>query len=132
MLVFNLPESRRDSEGGRPGARIRWTEWYGGVVVLVEFSVVPLGKGSSVSQYVAECIRIVKASGLPYKLNPMGTVIEGEYDDVMSVVRACHTRVMGMADRVITTVKIDDRKGVRGMIDGKVRSVEEKVGEVRV
>lgn len=100
--------------------------------MLAEFSVVPIGKGESVSQYVAECIKVVEASGLPYKLNPMGTVVEGDYDAVMAVVRECHMRVMGMASRVITTVKVDDRRGASGMIDGKVASVEEKMGkEVR-
>ncbi|MEW5747378.1 MAG: MTH1187 family thiamine-binding protein [Candidatus Thermoplasmatota archaeon] len=100
--------------------------------MLAEFSVVPIGKGESVSQYVAECIRVVEASGLPYRLNPMGTVVEGDYDSVMAVVRECHMRVMGMASRVITTVKVDDRRGASGMIDRKVASVEEKVGkEVR-
>lgn len=100
---------------------------YGGVCLLAEFSVVPIGKGESVSQYVAECIRVVEASGLPYRLNPMGTVVEGDYDAVMAVVRECHMRVMGMAARVITTVKIDDRKGAVGAIDHKVQSVLEKV-----
>lgn len=95
--------------------------------MLAEFSVVPIGKGESVSQYVAECIKVVEASSLPYKLNPMGTVVEGDYDAVMAVVRECHMRVMGMASRVITTVKIDDRKGVGNAIDRKVQSVLEKV-----
>lgn len=97
--------------------------------MLAEFSVVPIGKGESVSQYVAECVKVVEASGLPYRLNPMGTVVEGDYDAVMAVVRACHMRVMGMAARVITTVKVDDRKGAEGMIDRKVRSVEERMGK---
>lgn len=91
--------------------------------MLAEFSVVPIGKGESVGEYVAECLRIVKASGLPYKLCPMGTVVEGGYDEVMGVVRQCHLKVMGMSGRVITTVKIDDRRGVEGAIDKKVESV---------
>lgn len=91
--------------------------------MLAEFSVVPIGKGESVSQYVAECVRIVERSGLPYRLNPMGTVVEGDYDAVMVVVRDCHMKVMSMATRVITTVKMDDRKGVEGAIDRKVESV---------
>lgn len=91
--------------------------------MLVEFSVVPIGKGESVSQYVAECVRIVRESRLPFRLCPMGTVVEGEYDEVMGLVRQCHQKVMGMCDRVITTVKIDDRKGAEGAIDRKVESV---------
>jgi uncharacterized protein (TIGR00106 family) len=103
---------------------------YGGLGrMLVEFSVVPLGKGESVSQYVAECLRIVDASGLDYRINPMGTVVEGEYDEVMDLVKKCHMRVMELAPRVITTVKIDDRRGTRGMIANKVKSVEEKLGK---
>jgi len=95
--------------------------------VLAEFSVVPIGKGESVSQYVAECIKLVESSGLEYRLNPMGTVVEGEYDDVMGLVRRCHMRVLELCPRVITTVKIDDRKGRRNMMDSKIRSVEEKL-----
>lgn len=94
---------------------------------MAEFSVVPIGKGESVSEYVAECVRIVQASGLPFRLCPMGTVLEGEYDEVMGVVRLCHMKVMEMCPRVITTVKIDDRKGADGAIDRKVESVLSKL-----
>jgi len=96
--------------------------------VLAEFSVVPIGKGESVSQYVAECLKIVDSSGLSYKINPMGTVLEGDYDAVMSVIRACHMRVMDICPRVITSVKIDDKKGASGMIDRKIESVERLLG----
>ncbi len=99
-----------------------------GMTVLLEFSVVPVGKGESVSQYVAECLKIVASSGLPYKINPMGTVLEGDYDEAMGVVKACHARVTELCPRVITTVRIDDRKGASGVIDSKVRSVEERLG----
>lgn len=96
---------------------------------MVEFSVVPIGVGESVSQYVAECIKLVELSGLRYKINPMGTVVEGEYDEVMDLVKRCHMKVADMCPRVITSVKIDDRKGAKGTIDRKVRSVEEKLGK---
>jgi uncharacterized protein (TIGR00106 family) len=97
--------------------------------MLVEFSVVPIGMGESVSQYVAECMKIVEDSGLRYKINPMGTVVEGEYEEVMALVRRCHTKVIEMCPRVITTIKIDDRKGAKGTIDKKVQSVEQKLGK---
>jgi uncharacterized protein (TIGR00106 family) len=97
--------------------------------MLVEFSVVPIGKEESVSRYVAECIKIVESSGVSYKINPMGTVLEGDYDEVMGVVRACHMRVMEMSPRVITSVKIDDRKGRKDMLDTKIESVEKKLGK---
>jgi len=97
--------------------------------MLVEFSVVPIGAGVSVSQYVAECMRIVDASGLDYRINPMGTVIEGDYEAVMSVVGKCHARVMELVPRVVTTIRIDDRKGVAGALESKIKSVEQKLGK---
>jgi uncharacterized protein (TIGR00106 family) len=97
--------------------------------MLAEFSVVPLGKGESVSQYVAECLKIVEESGIHYRINPMGTVLEGDYDEVMNIVKKCHLRVMDLCPRVITSVKIDDRKGRKGMLDSKVRSVEKNMGK---
>lgn len=97
--------------------------------MLAEFSVVPVGKGESVSQYVAECLRIVESSGLDYRINPMGTVLEGDYDVVMDVVRKCHMRVMELCPRVVTSVKIDDRRGKKGMLEDKVKSVEKALGK---
>ncbi|UCE45118.1 MAG: MTH1187 family thiamine-binding protein [Methanobacteriota archaeon] len=97
--------------------------------MLAEFSVVPIGAGESVSAYVSECIRIVEASGLEYRLNPMGTVIEGDFDEVMAVISTCHKRVTDMCDRVLTTIRIDDRKGVVSAIASKIESVETKMGK---
>ena len=96
---------------------------------MVEFSVVPIGMGESVSQYVVECMKMVEDSGLSYKINPMGTVVEGEYDEVMALVKRCHMRIIELCPRVITTVKIDDRRGAKGVIDRKILSVEEKLGK---
>lgn len=99
--------------------------------MLAEVSIVPLGEGRSVGRFVAECVKIIEASGLPYKMNPMATVIEGEYDEVMEVVKKCHMRVMELSWRTITTIKIDDR-GMPGQIDAKIKSVEKILGhEVR-
>lgn len=97
--------------------------------MIAEFSVTPIGAGVSVSQYVAECMKIVDASGIDYKINPMGTVLEGDFDKVMGIVRACHMRVMEMAPRAVTSVRIDDRKGVTGGMEKKMESVEKKVGK---
>ena len=97
-------------------------------MVLAEFSVVPIGTGESVSEYVAECVRIVEGSGVRYRMNPMGTVLEGGYDEVMAGIRKCHMRVMELCPRAITSIKIDDRKGREGMMDSKIRSVEARLG----
>jgi len=99
--------------------------------MIAELSVVPVGKGESLSAYVAECVGIVRESGLDHMVCPMGTVIEGDYDEVMAVVKKCHMRVREMASRVLTTVRIDDREGARKAIESKVRSVEARVGSTR-
>ncbi len=96
--------------------------------MIAEFSIVPIGKGESVSEYVAECLKIVRKSGLSHQLTPMCTVLEGEYDEVMEVIRRCHMKVMTMCDRALTSIKIDDRKGRKEAIVEKVRSVERRIG----
>jgi uncharacterized protein (TIGR00106 family) len=96
--------------------------------MLVEFSIVPLGKGVSVSPVVARVLKIVADSGISYKANPMGTVLEGEWDRVMAVIKACHQEVMKDADRAVTSIKIDDRTGTEARIEKKLESVEQKLG----
>ncbi len=95
---------------------------------MVEFSVVPMGKGSSVSAVIADVMKIVVASGVSYRANPMGTVLEGDWDAVMGVVKACHDAVMKNADRAVTTIKVDDRRGAERRMDRKLESVEQKLG----
>ena len=96
--------------------------------VLVEFSVVPMGAGASVSPVIAKVLRIVAESGVSYKANPMGTVLEGDWDNVMAVVRTCHLEVMKDAERAITMIKVDDRRGVEPRMERKLASVEQKLG----
>ncbi len=97
--------------------------------MLVEFSIVPIGTGSSLGDQLAEVLKIVDASGLPYKVNPMGTVLEGEWNDVMGLVKICHAAVMKTGERAVTTISIDDRKGKPNRIDEKVKSVEKRIGK---
>jgi uncharacterized protein (TIGR00106 family) len=96
--------------------------------MLVEFSVVPLGTGASVSPQIARVLKIVSESGVSYKANPMGTVLEGDWDKVMGVVKKCHDEVMKDAERVITSITIDDRKGKEQRIEKKLESLEQKLG----
>jgi len=97
--------------------------------MLAELSVSPIDKGSEgLSKYVAEAVKIIAASGLDYEVHALGTLIEGPSDKVFEVIRRCHETMTRHSDRVLTTVKIDDRKGATGRIRGKVRSVEEKLG----
>jgi uncharacterized protein (TIGR00106 family) len=97
--------------------------------MLAEFSVVPLDKGhKGLSRFVAESIRIIEQSGLDYEIHAMGTLIEGPGEKVFEVIQLCHENMARQSDRVVTYVKIDDKKGAHGTLEGKVRSVEEKLG----
>lgn len=95
---------------------------------MAEVSIFPIGEGVSLSKWVGRCLRIIDGSGLRYQLNPMGTVIEGDYDEVMEVIRKCHMAVLEDTERVSTYIKIDDRKGVKEAMFKKVQSVEERAG----
>ncbi len=96
-------------------------------MVLLEFSMSPLGKGESVGHYVARSLDIIDRSGVPYRLNPMGTVLEGEWDDVFRVVRTCYERMKKDCNRISCTIKVDYRKGHGGRLSGKVASVEKRL-----
>jgi uncharacterized protein (TIGR00106 family) len=97
--------------------------------MLIEFSIIPIGTGSSLGDRLAEVLKIVDESGLPYKLNPMGTVVEGEWDDLFRLVKKCHKTVMKKEERVVTTISIDDRKNKPDRIEGKVKSIEKRLGK---
>ena len=93
-------------------------------MVLLEFSMSPLGKGESVSEYVARSLDIIDKSGVPYRLNPMGTVLEGEWDEVFGVVRKCFEQMKTDCNRISCSIKVDYRKGHSGRLESKVASVE--------
>lgn len=97
--------------------------------VLLEFSMTPLGKGESVGRYVSRSLKIIDASGLPYKVNPMGTVVEGEWDEVFAVVKECFERMSRDCGRISTSIKVDYRKGKGGRISAKVESLEKRLGK---
>ncbi|MBZ0157432.1 MAG: MTH1187 family thiamine-binding protein [Alphaproteobacteria bacterium] len=97
--------------------------------MLVEFSIVPVGSGSSIGDSLAEVLKIVDESGIPYKINPMGTVMEGEWDELFTLIRKCHESTMRHEERVITTISIDDRKGKPNRLEEKVMSVERRIGK---
>ncbi|MGA1864166.1 MAG: MTH1187 family thiamine-binding protein [bacterium] len=95
--------------------------------MLAEFSIIPLGKDESVSGFVAKAVEIVHQSGLTYRVNPMGTVIEGNWDEVLDIIRKCHDEIKKEARRVITNITIDDRETSEPRIDKKIKSLEYKL-----
>ena len=96
-------------------------------MVLLEFSMSPLGKGEGVGKYVSRSLEIIERSGIEYRLNPMGTVLEGEWEEVFDVVRRCYERMKKDCKRISCTIKVDYRRGHKGRLSGKVASVEKRL-----
>lgn len=97
-------------------------------MVLLEFSMYPTDKGASVSDYVKRSLEIIDDSGLPYRLGPMGTCLEGEWDEVMGVVGRCFERMREDCDRIAVVLKVDYRSGPAGRLESKVATVKAKTG----
>ena len=74
--------------------------------MIVEFSVVPIGRGETLSGLVARVLDIVDQSGLPYQLTAMGTIVEGDWDEIFGLIRRCHETMRGQAGRVSTHITV--------------------------
>ncbi len=99
-------------------------------MAVVEVTIIPLGTASpSVSQYVAGCHKVLKqATDLKYQLTPMSTIIEGDLERILEVIRQMHeTPYNEGAQRVSTTIRIDDRRDKKLTMEGKIKAVEDKV-----
>lgn len=90
---------------------------------LIDFSIFPVGKGESVSPYVARVVKIIRDSGLQYQLGPMGTTVEGEWDDLMDVVTRCFKELKKDCARIYMSAKIDYRESGSDRMVSKVKSV---------
>jgi uncharacterized protein (TIGR00106 family) len=96
--------------------------------VLIHFSIFPTDKHTSSSPYVARAVRIIRDSGLPYKLGPMSTAVEGEtWEEVMAVVERCFRELRKDCSRIYMTLQMDCREGAVNRIEGKIKSVEAKL-----
>lgn len=96
--------------------------------VLAEFSMSPLDKGESVSAYVARSLEIIAQSGVPYRLGPMGTCLEGDWDQVFGVIKQCYERMSRDCRRVTCTIKLDIREGHEGRLSSKTQKIEKLLG----
>jgi len=96
----------------------------------VSISIFPLDKGESVSGYVARAVKVIKDSGLPYKVSPMETVFEAEtLDEALNLIKKCFDALQVDSNRIICNVKIDFRKGRKLGLISKLKSLEEKLSE---
>lgn len=97
-------------------------------MVILEFSVFPVGAGESLSAYVGRSLDIIDRSGLEYRLTPMGTILEGEWGQVLGVVKQCFEAVSADCNRVYASIKVDYRKGEGSRLQHKVEAVERQLG----
>jgi uncharacterized protein (TIGR00106 family) len=95
--------------------------------MIAAFSITPLGGDESVSEQVAEAVRLVRDSGLPNETNAMFTNVEGEWDEVMDLIKACVEKVSETAPRVSLVIKVDHRPGVTGALRHKVEAIEQRL-----
>lgn len=96
--------------------------------MLVELTINSLGRGTHLSKDLAEILAIVDASGLPYRLTPFGTCIEGNWDDVIGLVKQCHEHARCLSHHIITTIRIEDEEGAVNKLEGNVAAVERLAG----
>ena len=98
--------------------------------MLAEFSIIPIGKGESLGDTIAGVLKLVDSSGLDYRANPMGTVIEGEWDEVMALIKRCHDEVILQAPRIVSNISIDIRPSKpNDRLIEKLKSVESRLGK---
>jgi uncharacterized protein (TIGR00106 family) len=96
--------------------------------MIAAFSITPLGVGEAVGDLVADAVRVVRESGLPSETNAMFTNVEGDWDQVMGVIKAAVDVVAAQAPRVSVVIKIDQRRGVDDALHAKVESIERRLG----
>ncbi len=97
-------------------------------MAVMEISVIPMGTSASVSGFVAGAVELIKKSGLRYRLTAMGTIVEGEVDQLLKLAGEVHKNVLDRgAPRVVTLIKLDDRKDKPLSAEGKIRSVQSKL-----
>ena len=95
--------------------------------MIAEFTVVPLDRGAHLSKWVAPILGIVSDSGVSYQFTAMVTILEGDWDEVMGVIKACRDALLEASGRVSLSIKIDDRKGTRDRLAHKVESARRKM-----
>lgn len=95
---------------------------------VVQMSIFPLDKGPSLSGYVKDAVAEIEHSGLPHAVGPMGTVIEGEWGEIAALVGRCLETMGRSSERVYLTLAVDWRRGPHGRLEGKIVSLEGKLG----
>ena len=95
--------------------------------MIVNFTIFPIGKGESLSSFVAEAFKVIENCGLPHEHHSMGTNIEGEWDEIMTVVNDCRKKMLESADRIYLAITIDERIAKTNRMSKKVQSAKAKM-----
>lgn len=96
--------------------------------MLVELTINPLGRGTHLSKDLAEILQLVDSSGLPFCLTPLGTCIEGDWDEVMALVKRCHDLAKKNSHHVMTSIQIEDEERASNKLEGNIAAVERMAG----
>ena len=96
--------------------------------MVLELTIIPLGRGRSISSDIVDLIKIIEGSGLDYRMTAFGTLIEGTWDQLMDVSKQCHFATLKKTERVLTMMRLDDYGERTGEIEGAVNRVERKLG----
>jgi uncharacterized protein (TIGR00106 family) len=99
-------------------------------MAIMEISIVPVGTGkTSVSGYIVDAVKVLEDEGIKYQVYPMGTVAEGDINILFDAAKKMHESIFFTSDvaRVVTTIKIDDRRDTEHTIERKIKSLKEKV-----
>ena len=97
-------------------------------MVLAEFAMFPTDKGESVSSYVAMVIDVIDRSGITYQLTPMGTILEGTWDEVFRVIGDCFKALEKVSSRINTSIKVDYRAGDATRMHSKIDKIQNVLG----
>ena len=97
--------------------------------MLVQVTITPVGTGEELKEMIAKAVAIIEKSELDYQLTSMGTIIEGDWDEIMTIVKKCHYEIKNFAERVVTNIVIDDRKDLQNRLRNNVLEVEYALGK---
>lgn len=96
--------------------------------MVMELTIIPLGRGRSISGDIADLVKTIEGSGLDYRMTAFGTLVEGTWDQLVALAKKCHFAVRNKTERVLTMIRIDDYGERTGEIEGAVNRVEKKLG----
>lgn len=98
-------------------------------VMLAELNITPLRHGVRLNDDLSRVLKIIDQSDLPYRLTPIGTCIEGEWDEIMALVKQCHREARFFSTYVLTTLRIEDKLGAHDKLTENVIAVERAAGQ---